>query len=87
LITIIDGCLYLFKMSLLNRVYNWVFKPKSWKKIVDYESDNINWEFHNNQENKTVLLHHIPSDIKLNVTYDEFAELIQFTKDLDRQFY
>ena len=49
-----------------------------WKKLWLSESDNANWEILHDSERKTVTLHYVPEDVKIEVPYDQFEDLVKF---------
>jgi hypothetical protein len=55
-----------------------------WKKLLNSESDNANWEIWHNSDKKTVTLHYVPQndysekDVKIEVPYEQFEDLVKF---------
>lgn len=55
-----------------------------WKKLWNAESDLAHWEIWHDTETKSIILHWVPeedytkNDIKINLNYDQFKDLIHF---------
>ena len=68
-------------------------KEPIWKIILNEESKNSTWEITHHDETKNVRLHYVPGDnysekdININLTYDEFEDLIKFMKKMDSKYY
>lgn len=64
-----------------------------WKILWNSESEDAKWEIFHDLKKETVTLLYVPeedytkNDIKITVNYDEFNDLLKFTKKLNRRHY
>lgn len=68
-------------------------KEPFWKIVLNAESKISKWEIVHHEETKNVWLHYVheevysEKDIKINLTYEEFEDLIGFIKKMDSKYY
>ena len=68
-------------------------KEPIWKIILNDESKKSLWEIVHLENEKSVRLHYVPEenysekDVNINLTYEEFEDLIRFMKSMDSKYY
>jgi hypothetical protein len=60
----------------------------NWREVWNVESDESKWEIINNFDDKKIKLLYVPEedynekDIEIEVSYDDFEDLVKFIKSL-----
>ena len=83
---------------MISKILGRTKKPKFhkepiWKVVNNAESKNSTWEIFRAENKNGIRLHYVPeenyseNDININLTYEEFEDLIKFAKSLDSKYY